>query len=145
MIAATFLEVIERDLGKLKEEIRMFPDERLWVVQGDIKNPAGTLALHLTGNLKHFIGAILGNTGYMRERDKEFSEKNVPKEKLLEGLEEASAVVKKVLNGLPDEKVMQQYPIEAFGKASSTLYVLIQLAAHLNYHLGQVNYLRRMV
>ena len=144
MIAFSFSEIITRDLEKFKEEIRLFPEERLWVVQGDIKNSAGTLALHLTGNLKHFIGAILGSTGYVRQRDKEFSDKNISKEKLLQGLDEASAVVNKVLSSFPDEKLSELYPIEKSGKQPTTFGMLLHLTSHLSYHLGQVNYLRRM-
>ncbi len=144
MIASTFLEFFQRDIEKLKDEIAQFPNEHLWKTKGDIKNSAGNLALHLTGNLKHFIGAVLGNTGYARKRDMEFSDKSVSKEKLLQGLIETKEIVTSVLPSLPDEKVMQPYPIEAFGKQATTLYVMVQLVAHLNYHLGQVNYLRRM-
>lgn len=144
MIARTFLEFFKRDIAKLREEITLFPDERLWRVNGEIKNPAGNLALHVTGNLKHFIGAVLGGTGYVRQRDSEFSEKEVSKEKLLQGLNEAETVVTKVLSTLADEKLIQPYPMDTFGKNSTTLHALIQLASHLSYHLGQVNYLRRM-
>ena len=145
MIASSFSEIILRDLEKFKEEIRLFPDEKLWSVQGDIKNSAGTLALHLTGNLKHFIGAILGNTGYVRQRDKEFSDTNISKEKLLQGLEETTAVVKKTLSELTDEQALQIYPFDKFKEKATTLYALTHLTAHLNYHLGQVNYLRRII
>ncbi len=80
----TYLQFFLRDLNKLKEEISLYKNENdLWAVKGDVKNSGGTLALHLIGNLKHFIGAQLGNTGYIRNRDKEFSDKNIPKEKIL--------------------------------------------------------------
>ncbi|MDZ4844187.1 MAG: DinB family protein [Chitinophagales bacterium] len=144
MIASSFSEIILRDLEKFKEEIRLFPEDHLWTVQGEIKNSAGTLALHLTGNLKHFIGAVLGNTGFVRQRDKEFSDKTISKETLLAGLDETAVIVKKTLSELTDEQVMQIYPLEKFKEASTTLFVLTHLTAHLNYHLGQVNYLRRM-
>lgn len=145
MIASSISEIILRDLEKFKEEIRLFPDERLWSVQGDIKNSAGNLALHIAGNLKTFIGAVLGNTGYVRQRDKEFSDKNISKEALLAGLDETAAIVKKTLSELTDEQMMQVYPFEKFKEAATTLYVLTHLTAHLNYHLGQVNYLRRIL
>lgn len=145
MIASSISEIILRDLEKFQEEIRLFPDERLWSVQGDIKNSAGNLALHIAGNLKTFIGAVLGNTGYVRQRDKEFSDKNISKEALLAGLDETAAIVKKTLSELTDEQMMQVYPFEKFKEAATTLYVLTHLTAHLNYHLGQVNYLRRIL
>lgn len=133
MIASSLSEIILRDLEKFKEEIRLFPEERLWSVQGDIKNSAGTLALHLAGNLKHFIGAVLGNAGFVRERDKEFSDTNIPKEKLLQGLNEASAVVNKVLSSFPDEKLSELYPIEKSGKQPTNFGMLLHLTSHLNY------------
>jgi len=144
MIAAAFLETIQRDIEKFKSEIQLFPDEKLWKVQGDIKNSAGTLALHLTGNLKHFIGAMLGNTGYVRQRDKEFSDTNIPKEQLLQGLSEAAAVVTQTLASLSDEKLSAIFPIEFAGRQVTTFQMLLHITTHLNYHLGQVNYLRRM-
>ncbi len=144
MIASSFSEIILRDLEKFKEEIRLFPEERLWSVQGDVKNSAGNLALHLAGNLKHFIGAVLGNSGFVREREKEFSDKNISKETLLAGLDETTAIIKKTLSELTNEQVMQIYPFDKFKEKATTLYALTHLTAHLNYHLGQVNYLRRM-
>lgn len=144
MIAAAFLETIQRDVEKFQSEIRLFPDEKLWKVQGDIKNSAGTLALHLTGNLKHFIGAMLGNTGYVRQRDNEFSDTNIPKEQLLQGLSEAAAVVTQTLASLSDEKLSAIFPIEFAGRQVTTFQMLLHITTHLNYHLGQVNYLRRM-
>lgn len=112
-------------------------------MKGDIKNSAGNLALHITGNLKHFIGSVLGGTGYVRERDREFSDKDVPKAQLLQELDEAAAIVSTVLSSLPDEKVLLPYPADTFGKDALTLRVLVILTTHLDYHLGQVNYLRR--
>lgn len=144
MITASLSEIILRDLEKFKEEIRLFTDEKLWSVQGDIKNSAGTLALHLTGNLKHFIGATLGNTGYVRQRDKEFSDTNVPKEHLLQGLTEAGSIVTQTLAALPDEKLSAIFPIEFAGRQVTTFQMLLHITTHLNYHLGQMNYLRRM-
>src|SRR5688572_15421235 len=139
MTAQLFLELFERDIKKVTEEISLYKNEAdLWALSGGIKNSAGTLALHLTGNLKHFIGAVLGNSGYVRERDKEFAERNVPREKLIRGLEEALAALKNTLPGLSDADLQKDFPIEFMGKRK-TLQVLIVLISHLNYHLGQIN------
>ncbi len=79
MIKDALIEIFERDLLKLKEEISLYKDENnLWVTEKQISNAAGNLTLHLIGNLNHFIGATLGHTGYVREREKEFSTKNIP-------------------------------------------------------------------
>ncbi|MEW6468078.1 MAG: DUF1572 family protein [Bacteroidota bacterium] len=145
MTAQLFLELFERDIVKVKEEIALYANEGdLWLVQGDVRNSAGTLALHLAGNLRHFIGAVLGNTGYVRQRDKEFSDRDIPREQLLAGLDDALDVVRKTLARLSDEDLSRDFPIEFMGRRK-TLQVLIILASHLNYHLGQINYHRRLL
>lgn len=95
MIKEALLEIFERDLGKLKEEISSYaPENKLWKVDRQISNSGGNLALHLIGNLNHFIGATLGNTGYIRERDKEFSEKDVPAQQLLQAIDATIIIVR---------------------------------------------------
>ena len=64
-------------------------EEDVWKIKEGISNSAGNLTLHLLGNLNHFIGATLGNTGYVRERDKEFSLKNIPRIQLVEDLKKS--------------------------------------------------------
>ncbi len=143
----TFLsEFFERDLNKLITEIESYKDDNdIWKTKGNISNSAGNLVLHLIGNLKHFIGATLGHTGYVREREKEFSEKNVPTTKLVQELKETINIVKNTILKLPQEELDRDFPVEIGGKISSTGYILIHLLAHLNYHLGQVNYHRRIL
>lgn len=134
------------NLTKLKEEISAFKNENdLWHIQGDVKNSPGNLALHLTGNLNHFIGAQLGNTGYVRNRDKEFSDKNIPRTEMITGIDEAMEVVNTVLSNLTDENVQRDYPILFLGKQYRTVEILFILYGHLNYHLGQINYQRRLL
>jgi len=146
MLKNSLLNLFERDLNKLKEEIKFFIDENdIWLTPGDIKNSPGNLCLHVCGNLKHFIGATLGNTGYVRERDKEFSLKNVPKVELVENIDETLTIVKKVISELDGDIFNKNYPINVFGKDMTTEYFLIHLTTHLNYHLGQINYLRRVL
>ena len=98
MMIQTYLEFFLRDLNKVKEEITLYKNESdLWVLKGEIQNSAGTLALHLIGNIKHFIGAHIGHTGYVRDRDREFSDRNIPREKLISELQEAISILEKVL------------------------------------------------
>ena len=145
MINTYLLELYEKDIKKLMEEISLYKSESdLWLVKGDIKNSPGTLAMHIAGNLKHFIGAQLGKTDYVRQRDKEFSERNVPKAELLKGLNEALAIVKTTLLKLSDADLRKDFPIPFLEKVRPTLEILFILYGHLNYHLGQVNYHRRM-
>ncbi len=139
-------ELFERDLNKLITEIESYKDENdIWKTKGNISNSAGNLVLHLIGNLKHFIGAMLGNTGYIREREKEFSEKDIPITQLIDALKETIIVVKNTLLHLSEDELHKDFPVAIGGKISSMQYILIYLLAHLNYHLGQVNYHRRIL
>lgn len=108
-------------------------------------NSGGNLCLHLLGNLSTYIGAELGKTGYIRQRDLEFSLKDIPKTELLEKLETLIEIVNSTLEKLSDEDLRKDYPTEALGYKMTTEYFLIHLLSHLNYHLGQINYHRRLL
>jgi uncharacterized damage-inducible protein DinB len=146
MIKESLTEIFERDLHKLITEINAYKDENnLWVIKEGISNSAGNLCLHLIGNLNHFIGAVLGNSGYVREREKEFSLKNIAREELISNLEKTIVVVKNSLSKLPAEDLEKNFPIEVFGKPMTTGFMLLHLTTHLTYHLGQINYHRRLL
>jgi uncharacterized damage-inducible protein DinB len=146
MLKETLIEIFERDLLQLKKEIESYSDEnKLWIVKEGISNSAGNLCLHLTGNLNHFIGATLGNTGYIRNRDNEFSLKNISKKELLQDIDKTIEVVKAALSKLSREDFEKNFPLEKHGKIVNTDFMLLHLVTHFNYHLGQVNYHRRMV
>lgn len=146
MLKETLLEFFERDLLKLREEINLYADENaLWAVPQGISNSAGNLCLHLAGNLHHFIGATLGKTGYVRDRDSEFALKNVPRQELTELIDQTIRVVKDTLQEMDNEAFERDFPLEKHGSVVSTRYMLLHLLTHLNYHLGQVNYHRRLV
>jgi uncharacterized damage-inducible protein DinB len=138
-------ELLLRDLNKLKQEIHAYKtEETIWTLDGEIKNTAGNLCLHLCGNLQHYIGAVLGQSGYLRNRDAEFCTKGLSKEALLKEIDATLRVVPKTLTALDPATLDQQYPEDVFGKPMPTGYFLIHLAGHLNYHLGQINYHRRL-
>jgi len=140
-----FVEIFDRDLAKWKEEILAFKNEEdLWKIKGELKNSAGNLTLHIIGNLNHFIGAQIGNTGFIRERDKEFSDKNIPREVMIKDLDAVNKIVKDVLSELTDADLKKIFSLETFGKDRTIHFVLVQLVSHLNYHMGQVNALRRI-
>ena len=146
MISQTFLPWYLRELNKLKEEISLYKNENdLWILKGDIKNSPGTLTLHLIGNLKHFIGTQLGNTGYIRNREKEFSDKNISREILLKEIDEVIGMMQKILSEITDEKFNSKYPVEFLAAKRTVGEILFILYGHLNYHLGQINYHRRLV
>jgi uncharacterized damage-inducible protein DinB len=139
-------EIILRDLDKLQKEIEQYPsEESVWVIKGDIKNSAGTLVLHLCGNLQHYIGVGLGKSGYKRDRDKEFSIRNVSRAELINEIGKARLAVKSSLENLSDDNLETEYTLPVFDHAMTNQYFMIHLSAHLGYHLGQVNYHRRLL
>ncbi len=138
--------VLLRDLSKLESELLLYPDEAsLWKVDKAIKNPAGNLCLHLCGNLQHYFGAVLGKSDYVRNRDNEFAAKNVSRENLIKEIASAKKAVSDTLPTLTEQQLQANYPEDVLGKPTTTLFFLVHLSAHLNYHLGQVNYHRRLV
>lgn len=146
MFKETLLEIYERDLRKLIEEINLYSNEAdLWIVEKNISNSAGNLCLHLIGNLNHFIGATLGNTGYVRNRDAEFALKYIPRETIVAEIEKVIAVINTTLEKLTTADLEKDFPLEKHGRIVSTMHMLIHLLAHLAYHLGQVNYHRRLI
>jgi uncharacterized damage-inducible protein DinB len=146
MLISILQSLFERDLNRLKTEIESYSDEKnLWLVDKSISNSAGNLCLHLVGNLNAFIGAELGKTGYIRHRDLEFSAKDVSKKELSEKIVTTIEVVKKSLATVTQEQLEADYPIMVFKEKISTGLFLVHLATHLNYHLGQINYHRRLL
>ncbi len=139
--------IFDRDLNTLKKELLSYENEAdLWTVQGNVTNSAGTLFLHICGNLKHFIGAELGATGYIRERDKEFSDRNVSRADIEQNIEETIAVVHKTLENLDPARLAEDFPERVLqGKPVNTELFLLHLSGHLMYHLGQINYHRRLL
>ena len=146
MLTKILSELYERDLAKLRTEIESYSNEGdLWKTSEGISNSAGNLCQHLTGNLQHFFGAVLGGTVYVRDRDAEFASKGTTKADLLADIDAAEKSVKETLEKLSDEDFAKTYPIEVFGQPMTTGYFLTHLATHLNYHLGQINYHRRLL
>ncbi len=139
-------KLFDRDLTRLSNEIMTYPEEDdLWVLKGEISNSSGNLCLHILGNLNHFIGAVLGDTEYERNREVEFSGKGIPRTRLLQEIKEINEIIRKILGSIKDEDLDKPYPINVFEDEMTTVYFLIHLHGHLNYHLGQINYHRRML
>ncbi len=138
--------VFKRDLVKLKLEIESYQSEtNLWRIEKSIANSSGNLCLHLIGNLNAYIGAVLGESGYVRNRDAEFSLKDVPQKDLVKKIEDTIEVVDRVLSTLKISDLEKEYPMQVLTEKTSTEYFLVHLAAHLSYHLGQINYHRRLL
>ena len=135
-----------RDLERLRKEIEAFAQEdHLWQTRGHITNPAGNLALHLVGNLSTYIGKNLGGQPYIRNREAEFASKNVPRQTLLEQISTVKEIVHSTLQTLKPEDLHQTYPENVLGYEMTTGFFLIHLLAHFSYHLGQINYIRRIL
>lgn len=138
--------LFERDIQRVKTEIESYKnEENLWKLEGEILNSAGNLCLHLIGNLNHFIGAEIGKTGYIRQRELEFSQKNIPKKELIEKLDEVIQIVDRSIKSLGEEKLFTETSVPKFTEKQTNAFLLLHLHAHLNYHLGQINYHRRLL
>ena len=135
-----------RDLNRLKTEIELYRDEdAMWSVQESISNSGGNLCLHLIGNLKTYIGMVLGNINYERDRIHEFEGKDVPRDLLYREIDETIKAVIQGLDQVTDERLTEDFPILIWDKPTGMVYTLIHLHGHLNYHLGQINYHRRLL
>ena len=146
MNTAHLKQIITRDLRAAKREIEAYPDDAsVWRVIPGTPNTAGTLALHLAGNLQHFFGSILGRDGYVRNRDAEFARRDAPRGELLSGLDAAIASVERTLGALDDATRDGAYPEPIAKRTVPTEAFLLHLATHLAYHLGQIDYHRRAV
>ena len=146
MFTENLQKLFTRDLNKLKEEISLYKNENvLWITEKEISNSAGNLCLHLLGNLNAFIGAEIGKTGYVRNRPEEFSLKNIPKINLLQQIDDTIQVVNNSLNKLNVEDLNKDFPIQVFGEPITYELFLMHLSGHLTYHLGQINYHRRLL
>src|SRR5689334_6646045 len=146
----TFFESLEkiliRDLDKLEKELNLYPtEESIWQLGGEIKNSAGTLCLHLCGNLQHYIGVGLGKSDYKRNRDNEFAARNIKRGVLLEEISRTKQAVTTALRTADPSILEKDYPLPVFDYPMTVQYFMIHLAAHFEYHLGQVNYHRRGV
>jgi len=145
-VAANIAAILDRDLGALGRELEAYPDERaIWQELPGLPNSAGTLALHLAGNLQHYVGARLARSGYVRDRDAEFSRRLVPREELLTEIERARTAVKAGLGALEPADLDRDYPEAVAQSRIRTGDYLVHLCTHFAYHLGQVDVHRRVV
>ena len=146
MLIDTLIQLFERDLNRLMTEIGLYKEEAtIWKIEKGISNSTGNLTLHIIGNLNTYIGKELGGTGYVRNRELEFSTKFVKRDLLIEQLNATLEMIKATLSGLSNKDLMQEYPILVFTEKTTTEYLLVHLTTHLTYHLGQINYHRRLI
>lgn len=135
-----------RELRAVRRTLAAYPDDAaVWAQPTGAPNSAGTLALHVAGNLRHFIGARLGGTDYVRDRGAEFAARDLPRDAIVAELDAAIAAVDETLTSLPDDQLRDDYPEPMGGRTVSIGDMLVHLAVHLAYHLGQLDYHRRIV
>jgi hypothetical protein len=147
MLSATLATLFKRDINRVIDELSLYTNENdIWRVKLGISNSAGNLVLHLLGNLNTYIGKEIGKTGYIRNRDLEFSLKDVPRANLIEQLKMLLKVIDQSLANLSDEDMRKDYPVAVLNDTiCTTEFFLLHLLGHLNYHLGQINYHRRLI
>jgi len=138
--------VLTRELEGFERELMLFPDEAsVWRTAPGVTNPAGTLALHVAGNLQHYVGAVLGGSGYVRDRTAEFSRRDVPRAEIVAELRAAVRAVESTLPHLPVARLDEPYRETMTGMVMPAGRFLLHLCTHAAHHLGQVGYLRRIV
>ena len=148
MLRSIVQAMLRRDLSAVRRSVEAYEDETLlWADRPGLPNAGGTLALHIAGNLQHYLGAVLGRSGYRRDRDAEFSQRGVPREILLAELDAADAAIERGLSSLGDSAadLAVPYPENIAGRQVTMGDFLVHLVAHLAYHLGQLDYHRRVV
>lgn len=146
MLNESFNKFYSDALDATIKEVEQYQNENdLWKIIPGTLNCGGNLVLHIAGNLKYFFGTVLGDTGYIRNRDNEFSLKDIPKEELIKQITEAKQVVQSVITNLSEADLQKDYPPNERQQGGSTGNQVIRLLGHLNYHLGQLNYHRRII
>jgi uncharacterized damage-inducible protein DinB len=144
-LAKELKKLFERDLDKLSNELSLYSEEEdLWIVNGEINNSAGNLTLHLCGNLKHFIGATLSDSRYERDRPFEFAGK-VSRRELEKEVKETKVILNQYLGKVEQIEFNGKYPLKPFGYEMTVSEFILHLYGHFNYHLGQINYHRRIL
>lgn len=146
MLTQTLIALFERDLNRVVDELQLYRNEiNIWRIEKGITNSAGNLVLHLIGNLNAYIGNEIGKTGYVRNRAMEFSMKDIPREDLIVQLINTIDVVTSSLNLLTADDYEKEFPMLVLAEKTTTEYFIVHLLTHLNYHLGQINYHRRLI
>jgi uncharacterized damage-inducible protein DinB len=143
-LAETLSRLLVRELEGFGRELELFPDdESVWRTVPGVANSAANLALHVAGNLQYYVGAVLGGTGYVRDREAEFRRRSGPRSGVVREIRTAIRVVQDVLRDLPAERLALEYPEPVDDLAFRTDRFLFHLCTHAAFHLGQAGCLRR--
>jgi hypothetical protein len=145
-VASDVGRMLKRELECFRSEVEMFPDDAsLWKVVPGITNSAGTLAVHVAGNLRHMVGAVLGGSGYVRDRNAEFSRRGLTRKEVMAELKRAEEEIEPAIRMLNDAALAAPFPGDMHGMTMPTRRFLIALEVHAAFHLGQAGYIRRVV
>jgi uncharacterized protein DUF664 len=146
MTGPTIAAIMSRELKTIERELNAYQnDDQVWALPAGLPNSGGTLALHAAGNLRHFIGTVLGGGSFVRDRDAEFSRRDVPRAELIDGLRQAEKAVRDTLASIDPARLSDPYPIPVANRRVNTGEFLTHLATHLAYHAGQLDFHRRVV
>ena len=146
MITPVLIQIFERDLNNVSQELSLYTDDAsIWELKDGFPVTGGNLCLHIAGNLQHFIGTVLGDTGYVRNKNAEFSAKNISRQKLIDLINETKTVVKDTLEQVTKKELEKPYPQQVLDEPVTTEFFLLHLVTHLNYHFGQINFHRKLV
>lgn len=146
MLCDVLQVMILRELSALQRSVEAYPDDAsIWAMPAGVPNAGGTLVLHLAGNLQHYVGTVLGGSGYRRDRAAEFARRDVPRAELVAEVAAAANAVEYTLPTVSAKTLSTPFPETIGGQVLTTEAFLVHLAAHLAYHLGQLDYHRRIV
>ena len=147
MITPVLIQIFERDLNNVTQELSLYSDDAsIWELKDGLPVTGGNLCLHIAGNLQHFIGTVLGDTGYVRNKNAEFSAKNIiSRQKLIDLINETKTVVRDTLEQVTKKELEKPYPQQVLDEPVTTEFFLLHLVTHLNYHFGQINFHRKLV
>ena len=138
--------VLLREIESVRASVEAYPDDAsLWKPMPGISNVGGTLVQHIAGNLRHFLGNILGGVPYARDREAEFSNRSATKAELVALMTETRNAIAATIPKLSNEVLEKPFPLQIAGRTVSTADFVVHLASHLAYHLGQLDYHRRFV
>lgn len=141
-----FQRLFQLEIDRIISEFQSYKkDENIWLLAGQVNNSSGTLALHLLGNIHHFIGHILGGTGYVRNREEEFAQRGISIIDIISKLEAVKQVIDDVFPKISNEQLMEKFPINLLGTDETVEFSVTYLLVHLAYHHGQISYHRRLL
>jgi hypothetical protein len=145
-LIADLRRILLRDIDTLRREIELYPDDdSVWREVPGLPNAGGTLVLHLAGNLRHYFGAVMGKSGYVRDRPVEFSTRGLSRKDLVQIIAAAHAEVGEALDHMDPALLEETFPEPNWDQSIPTHLFFLHLAVHLTYHLGQIDYHRRAV